>query len=81
MKLMSIKDIKDKCDRAVAVITRFIIGLSVFAFMTLLIIFMNWVIETLGGQVIFGGILFIIAMLGCYGVGCSIYPHKDKGEK
>lgn len=78
---MTLMSLKNKCDRAVSVITRFIIGLSVFVFLSALIIFVNWVIETLGGQVIFGGILFIIAMICCYGVGCSIYPHKDKGEK
>lgn len=78
MKLMSIKD---KCDRAAAVIARVIIGLSVFGFLSALIIFVNWVIETLGGRAIFGGVLFIIAMICCYGVGCSIYPHKEKGEK
>lgn len=78
---MTLMSIKNKLDRAVSIITRFIIGLSVFIFLSALIIFVNWVIETLGGQVIFGGILLIIAVIGCYGVGCSIYPHKEKGEK
>lgn len=78
MKLISIKD---KCDRAVSVITRFIIGLSVFVFLSALIIFVSWIIDKFGSQVIFGGILFIIAIVCCYSVGCSIYPHKEKGEK
>ncbi|AGZ17578.1 hypothetical protein X824_gp245 [Escherichia phage 4MG] len=78
---MTLMSIKNKLDRAVSIITRLIIGLSVFIFLFALIIFVNWVIETLGGKVIFGGILLIIAVIGCYGVGCSIYPHKEKGEK
>lgn len=78
---MTLMSIKNKLDRAVSIIIRFIIGLSVVIFLSALIVFVNWVIETLGGQVIFGGILLIIAVIGCYGVGCSIYPHKEKGEK
>lgn len=78
---MTLMSIKNKLDRAVSIITRFIVGLSVFIFLSALIIFVNWVIETMGGQLIFGGILIIIAVIGCYGVGCSIYPHKEKGEK
>lgn len=78
---MTLLSIKTKFDRAVAVITRFIIGLSVFVFLSALIVFVSLVLEKFGSQVIFGGILFIIAVICCYGVGCSLYPHKEKGEK
>lgn len=78
---MTLMSIKKKCDMAVAIIARFILGLSVFAFLSALIIFVSWIIDKLGSQVIFGGILFIIAVICCYSVGCSLYPHKEKGEK
>lgn len=78
---MTLMSIKNKLDQTVSIIIRFIIGLSVFILLSALILLVNWFIETLGGQVIFGGILLIIAVIGCYGVGCSICPHKEKGEK
>lgn len=78
---MNMKSFKSSLDNVCGYLIRFVIGASLIAAIIAMMIFVPWVIKTIGTTVVMVGIFVVAFIWACYGVGCSIYPHKGNGEK
>lgn len=78
---MNMKSFKSRLDNVCGYLLRVVIGASLMAAIIAMMIFVPWVIKTIGTTMVMGGIFVVAFIWACYGVGCSIYPHKEKGEK
>lgn len=78
---MNMKSLKSRLDNVCGYLIRMVIGASVMAAIVAMLIFVPWAIKTIGTTMVMGGLFVVAFIWACYGVGCSIYPHKKKGEK